>query len=310
MIIDIRSNEPALSVTGSAMLARRFRSFVVPGLAEVATGNPAAVCMMEQPVSKYSKSEIAKSIGLPMTAFLIPAGNGRFGISYFSQSGAQFQVCGHATAAAIKALVKKDGRRGASFILEAPFSTFGEIAAFSFGETVFFSLPRAALDSRIEAGLRNQLVAATNISHRDVEAVLRSSLNDLLIVLKEPSTLRCLELDLGLAAQLSENRNHQLRGLVFTSKSDVRGYDVLNRAFFPAWGIGEDIACGSANCSSIPYWSAIERRDKSTFEVGYPSSPLPGSGHMAGRITVICDESARDVVLSGCVHDLDLEQGA
>lgn len=298
----IQSNEPVHSLSGCAMQTHRFRSFIVPGLAEAATGNPAAVCMLPLSESKHRRSEIARSIGLPITTFLVPIGIGRYSISYFSQSGAQFQVCGHATAAAIRALAMNEGRRGASLLLEMPFPSFGEIAAFCIGETVHFSFPRAALDGRIEAGLMNELLAVTNIGRRDVKAVLRSSLGDVLIVLKDATTLRELKVHIGLAAKLANDRHHAHRGLIFTSKSDVRDYDVLNRAFFPAWGIDEDIACGSANCASIPYWLAVEGAPRASFDVGYPISSVPGLGHMSGRISVACDDGARDLVLSGCVR--------
>jgi predicted PhzF superfamily epimerase YddE/YHI9 len=43
-----------------------------------------------------------------------------------------------------------------------------------------------------------------------------------------------------------------LRGVIVTSRADLKGYDSVSRFFAPALGIDEDPVTGSAHCGLAP----------------------------------------------------------
>jgi hypothetical protein len=66
---------------------------------------------------------------------------------------------------------------------------------------------------------------------------------------------------------MAANGAYQHEGMMvsaYTEDQDSR-YDLHVRVFLPITGVNEDVACGSGNCSIIPYW----------YERGYGSTNSP-----------------------------------
>src|ERR1700677_3945874 len=61
-------------------------------------GNPAAVCLLSQPVSSQWMQNLAKEMNLSETAFLLKENTG-FNLRWFTP-GTEVELCGHATLAA------------------------------------------------------------------------------------------------------------------------------------------------------------------------------------------------------------------
>ncbi|PWU50729.1 phenazine biosynthesis protein PhzF [Micromonospora globispora] len=76
--------------------------------ADPAGGNPAGVVLDATGVSDAEMLRVAADIGYSETAFLVPHGNGRFEVRYFSPL-AEVPFCGHATIASAAAYAQRHG---------------------------------------------------------------------------------------------------------------------------------------------------------------------------------------------------------
>lgn len=76
--------------------------------ADPAGGNPAGVVLDATGISDTEMQHVAADIGYSETAFLVPRGNRRFQVRYFSPL-AEVPFCGHATIAAAAAYAKRHG---------------------------------------------------------------------------------------------------------------------------------------------------------------------------------------------------------
>lgn len=266
-------------------------------------GNPAAVLILREPMPALQRSIVAQEVGLPITAFVLLSPLGSW-ISYHSASGDEFQVCGHASAAAARAISDHLGALETNFRLSTPLPNFLNISTrvSESRSEVFVTLPSATTQTCSDAAVRHTLVDMTGIDGDSIEDVATSSVGDVLIALASPVDLHSIELKDELAAEWS--RGLGLRGLLFTSLSERFTYDIETRAFFPALGIPEDVACGSANCTVAPYWFARLGGRPQALKVGHPS-PTDGGATMGGEMGVILDPAAATVTIHGAVVPCD-----
>ena len=197
------------------------------------TGNPAAVCLLEDERDARWMQAVAAEMNLSETAFVRPVSNG-FDLRWFTPA-VEVELCGHATLAAAhvlwtEGLVDDDDAirfRTRSGLLSA--ARQGDLIELDFPATrpVAANLGGAQVDELGEAlGVIPQ-------------CVYRSAF-DL------PDFRRLAELD--------------CRGVIVTSCSDDRRYDFVSRFFAPAVGVNEDPVTGSAHCCLGPYWG--ERLNK------------------------------------------------
>jgi PhzF family phenazine biosynthesis protein len=71
-------------------------------------GNPAGVVLDASGISDVEMQQVAADIGYSETAFLLPRGQGNFGVRYFSPK-AEVPFCGHATIATAAAHAQRHG---------------------------------------------------------------------------------------------------------------------------------------------------------------------------------------------------------
>jgi PhzF family phenazine biosynthesis protein len=76
--------------------------------ADPAGGNPAGVVLDATGVSDAEMQRVAADVGYSETAFLVPRGDGRFTVRYFSPK-AEVPFCGHATIASAAAYAERHG---------------------------------------------------------------------------------------------------------------------------------------------------------------------------------------------------------
>ena len=205
-------------------------------------GNPAGVCLVEEDLPPEHMQNIATEFGLSETAFVRELGEGYFSIRYFSPK-MEIPLCGHATLAAIKALVH-DGRVGAAVKfttgagLELRADVKGEVINMHFPvfETVPAEAPAALCDA---LGLKGVINAA-----------LCEDIKSLLIEIEDPSVLRRLAPDY---AALVKSHNN-IDGVCVTVKSNAVDFDFESRYFWPWSGTDEDPVTGAAHSMLAPYW--------------------------------------------------------
>jgi PhzF family phenazine biosynthesis protein len=220
------------------------------------TGNPAAVCLLENEAKVGWMLSVAAEMNLSETAFITPHEDG-FGLRWFTPA-TEVDLCGHATLASAHVLWET-GR-----LAEADTARFhtrsGLLTAKRTGDWIELDFPATPAES-IEPppGLSDLLGSVPKFVGR--------SRFDLLLELTDAEELRDLNPDfVGLSSL-------PIRGLIVTAKSDVPEFDFLSRFFAPAAGINEDSVTGSAHCALAPFWAKRLGKDEMT---AFQASPRGG----------------------------------
>jgi PhzF family phenazine biosynthesis protein len=203
------------------------------------SGNPAGVCLLDQPADPEWMQAVAAEMNLSETAFLV-AVHGGWDLRWFSPT-VEIDLCGHATIAAAHYLYE---HRGVPFEPELVFFTAsGELRA-SQTTDGWIALDFPSLEPE-PATPPGALLEGLGLS--DAVAVARSRL-DFLVEVPSPDQVRELSPD------MTHLRDIGTRGVVVTSVGDGL-YDVVSRFFAPSVGVDEDPVTGSAHAVLGPYWA-------------------------------------------------------
>jgi PhzF family phenazine biosynthesis protein len=237
-------------------------------------GNPAAVCLLDEPRDEKWMQEVAREMNLPETAFLTPEGDG-FRLRWFAPK-AEVDLCGHATLAS------------ASVLWEEGVLAVGESARFV---TRSGPLTAEKKEGLIEMDFPAEPERSVECLPPMLEAALGARLCyvgenrfDLLVELDSEETLRHLRPNFGLLKKIPG------RGVMVTSASTSPDYDFVSRFFAPSLGVDEDPVTGSAHCCLGPHWA--EKLGKKEL-VGYQAS------ERGGIVRVRVGEDGDRVVLGG-----------
>lgn len=204
-------------------------------------GNPAAVCVVDEPLADSLMQAIAAENNLAETAFVWGSG-GEYEICWFTPV-CEVDLCGHATLASAHALMAGEGvgedvirfnsrQRGSLIVTKR--NTFYEL---DFPRTGF---ARQSVDESL----------AKCVSQSPVE--FWSAGEDSLLVYSDSEAVAQLRVDCGRLADL------KYRALMVTSAG--QDCDFVSRFFAPSLGINEDAVTGSAHTVLAPFWS--ERLNK------------------------------------------------
>jgi PhzF family phenazine biosynthesis protein len=203
------------------------------------SGNPAAVCPLEQWLPDELLQSIAEENNLSETAFFVPSPDG-FALRWFTPVR-EVDFCGHATLATAHVLFTILDYRNESIV----FSTrSGEMTVGC--DHGLYSMNFPALPPQ-PCVVPDALFEGLGAHPREV---LASS--DYLAVFDSEASVQELQPDFAVLATLD------LRGVIVTAPGEQ--CDFVSRFFAPGYGIEEDPVTGSAHCELAPYWSA--RLDK------------------------------------------------
>ncbi len=208
-------------------------------------GNPAAVVPTPAFPSEAEMQDVARRIGLPTTAFVVPAGPGEYGIRWFTPH-AEITLCGHATIASARHLFG-DGDAGRTTLRFV--SPRGVLVTERAGDLVSIDLPAARLTPvDPPPGLLEALgVGALGVGGAGALSCTTSG-DDVLVELPDAAAVAAVRPDFAaLAAQ-------PFRGHVVTAPGPT-GVDFASRTFFPSLGVDEDQVCVSAHCGLAPFWA-------------------------------------------------------
>lgn len=201
------------------------------------TGNPAAVCLLEEIHETQWMQAVAAEMNLSETAFLRPHGEGEWLLRWFTPM-LEVDLCGHATLASAHVLWQELGRTEQRLQFQ---TRSGMLAANREGGWIQLDFPSDPTDPvETPAGLVEAL-------GQEPEQVMQGR-EDLLVVLGEAEAVRNLEPDLARLAEF------EVRGVIVTALSDQSEYDFVSRFFGPRVGIPEDPVTGSAHCTLATYW--------------------------------------------------------
>jgi PhzF family phenazine biosynthesis protein len=202
-------------------------------------GNPAAVCLLDEPREDAWMQAVGREMNLSETAFLLKREDG-YSLRWFTPA-VEVDLCGHATLASAHALWEEG--------LAAPGETVrfhtrsGLLTAEQRGEYIELDFPATpAVPCGPPAGLTDAL---------GVEPLwVGKSTFDYLVLVRDAASVRRAEPDFGRLKKISA------RGVILTARSDEPRFDFVSRFFAPAAGIDEDPVTGSAHSCLAPFWQA------------------------------------------------------
>ena len=209
------------------------------------SGNPAAVVILESPLSEDLMQSIALENNLSETAF-ININESPIPIRWFTPT-LEVDLCGHATMASAKIIFEHFPDIAGS---EISFSSKSGILKVSKNaEDICINFPADNPDPR-----EMDAFFAEALGESPIE-ILRGT-DDFLAVFKTEQQIQAMKPDFTKLAKINS------RGVVISAPgNDV---DFVSRCFFPQTGVDEDPVTGSAHTMLIPYWA--KQLDKIQFK--------------------------------------------
>ena len=201
-------------------------------------GNPAAVALLDAPADESWMLDVAAEMNLAETAFLVPAGAGRYGLRWFSPT-VEIDLCGHATLASAHTLWT-EGRDDSDVLA---FDTkSGELRA------------RRVEDGLIELDFPANTATDGPLDQRVLDSLAVTPVRTatttngwVLVELATAAEVRAASPDLVALGTCTEH------AVVITAPGDGDA-DIVSRVFAPASGIPEDPVTGSAHCLLATWW--------------------------------------------------------
>lgn len=198
-------------------------------------GNPAAVCLLDKPLSTTLMQNIAAENNLSETAFVHREGE-KLQIRWFTPT-TEVNLCGHATLAAAHVLLAQQPARN---VVEFQ-SKSGVLFVRKENNLLLLDFPADAV-----LPFEGEIDARACLGESPLQ-MLESS-RDLLCVFPDTATVRALQPNFTAIAQLK-----QYRGIIATAPGEA--HDFVSRFFAPQVGVEEDPVTGSTHTSLIPYWA-------------------------------------------------------
>ena len=234
---------------------------------QVFSGNPAAVCLLNQFPPDELMCRIAAENNLSETAFVVPQGED-FALRWFTPKR-EIDLCGHATLATafvIDRFVPSERSEWHFHTRSGVLTVCKENGQFAMNCPAFPLKPVA-----IPTNITDVLGCTPKAAYIG---------RDLLCVFEDEAQIRAIKPDF--AAML------ELDGELLHVTAPGKDYDCVSRSFAPKYGVAEDPVCGTGHCHIFPYWA--EQLSKNEL-IGYQASARGGVLH--GQIN-----SGR-VILSG-----------
>ncbi len=209
-------------------------------------GNPAGVCLLEQPMSDGYMQALANELGIAETAFVLPTAQSHtFDLRWFSPL-VEIDLCGHATLAAAHAMRERgvvDATGPLTFLTRS-----GPLKASFAGDLIELDFPADPVTpTPLPEALKDEWGSPPI-------AVGRTSFF-VMVTLGSADAVRNYRPNLAAIAAAGH------KAVLLTAEADPgSGADFVVRVFGPNVGIDEDQATGSAQCAAGPYWSAIVGR--------------------------------------------------
>lgn len=249
-------------------------------------GNPAGVCLLDQPKPEAWMMAVAREMNLSETAFLVRQDGGSYHLRWFTPVK-EVSLCGHATLASAHILWET----GALVPAEtARFDTLsGELTAILRGDWIEMNFPaRVAEPVEPLEGLLEALKLESPL-------FVGKSNNTYVIEVENEQIVRGLQPDFTRIGTLP------LRTVGVTARAEAaftrtHGVDFVSRYFAPAMGVNEDPVTGSLHCILTPYWAG---RLGKTELVAYQASARGGTLRVraAGERVILCGQA---VTVLGC----------
>lgn len=199
----------------------------------VFSGNPAAVCVLNNWLDAEQMQNIAIENNLSETAFTVKEKDG-YRLRWFTPGG-EIDFCGHATLATAYVLFHFYQTSSSAIHFH---TQIGTLTVQKKGDLYEMDFPTYQCHP---IAITNAMEKA--IGAKPMEAYLD---RDLLLVLENASTVKALQPNQMLLKELDG------LGVIVTAKG--KQYDCVSRVFAPKLGVPEDPVTGSSHCMIVPYW--------------------------------------------------------
>ncbi|NWH74842.1 PBLD protein, partial [Piaya cayana] len=269
------------------------------------SGNPAAVCLLENDLDEDLHQKIATEMNLSETAFIRKLRPGDdftksscFGLRWFTPTN-EVPLCGHATLASAAVLfhVKKNTNSVLTFV-----TLSGELKAKQVGDHIVLDLPAYSTYPQ-----------GNNISYSNDHVFLcllqllhQAAVGDLVVqdLRYSPDTKKFLvrlsdayersvleELQVRAQRFLQVEKTGKVKGLILTLKGKSsgkdKGHDFYSRYFAPWYGVLEDPVTGSAHAVLSKYWSEqLGKKEMLAFQCSRRGGELKISLRDDGRVDI------------------------
>ncbi|MFN3996503.1 PhzF family phenazine biosynthesis protein [Algoriphagus sp.] len=202
-------------------------------------GNPAGVCLLENPISSDQMQSIAMEMNLSETAFVQKTSMpGFFSLRWFTPT-LEIDLCGHATLASSFWMLQMGWAQAGETIHFATKS--GELRVKSEGEWLNMDFPLIPTFTDIHPYFSTEL-----FGHAILHAAQLKK--NWIFELESEKAVRELIPDFSEIAKNSEE------GFIITARGDGE-YDIVSRFFGPNVGVPEDPVTGFAHCALMDYWN-------------------------------------------------------
>lgn len=247
------------------------KQYVVDAFTDkVFSGNPAAVCVLDKPLSDELMQKITTENNLSETAFALKDGDG-YKLRWFTPGG-EIDLCGHATLATAYTIFRFYDKEAQSL----SFSTLsGILTVKRNGKLLGMDFPAYKL---APTAVTDEIVDALGV--RPAAAFMG---RDLLCVMESESDVR--------TAAPDQEKLLKLDGLLVHLTAKGQDFDCVSRSFAPKCGVAEDPVCGSGHCHIVPYWAETLKKNSLT---AYQASRRGGVLHcrIDGERIVLAGEAA------------------
>jgi len=221
---------------------------------EVFSGNPAAICPLDEWVSDELMLAIANENNLSETAFFVKNKDlDSFDIRWFTPKR-EVDLCGHATLAAAYVVFHELGYESDSIIFNSRSGALSVVLNEDNSFTMDFPV------KNFEKCLMPELITEV-FGFEPKEAYVAGE--DYLLLYDSEEIIKNVRPNFFLLQDLN------CRGVCITAKGDAQEllaknggihradqeYDFVSRFFAPKYGIDEDPVTGSAHCMLLPFWA-------------------------------------------------------
>ena len=205
---------------------------------EVFSGNPAAVCLLEEWSADKAMQSIAAENNLSETAFLVRE-NDIFELRWFTPV-TEVALCGHATLASACVIFHEQNWPEKTIRFQTRKS--GQLVVTGKDDLLVMDFPARPVQERVNPP---GLAAALGVTPLEIF----SSAEDLLVVLENEASVREVTPDFAALNRV------EARGIIVTARGEHS--DFVSRFFAPRVGVNEDPVTGSAHTVLVPYWSEV-----------------------------------------------------
>ena len=203
---------------------------------KVFSGNPAAVCPLEEWLSEDTLQNIAMENNLAETVFYVKEDN-QYQIRWFTPT-VEVDLCGHATLAAAFVLFNYENYNGNIIQFYSPRS--GMLSVTKEGGLLTMNFPS---DTFEKVSLSEQITDGFDI----IPKIAFKGKTDYMLVFENEGEVLKVNPSFDIISKL------KVRGVIITAKGNK--VDFVSRFFAPQSGINEDPVTGSAHTTLIPYWA-------------------------------------------------------